>query len=100
MDVKENVKSILRAKGLLRDDLIEMLGVTQNAYYSMMRNPQLSTLQRLAETLGVTVADLVSETPPEDPNVKRRYRKLNDPTPQAQTLHCPHCGGEMKIIKV
>lgn len=78
------VKAILKDKQLTLNDLAQKLGVSRQALYLQINNnPRISTLQRIADALGVPVGQLFDQTPatPADHNV----------------ITCPHCGAKLEI---
>lgn len=77
------VKAILNDKQLTLNDLAQKLGVSRQALYLQVNNnPRLSTLQRIADALGVPVGQLFDEPPA---------------TPTNTTITCPHCGAKLEI---
>ena len=60
MSIENSVKEICKAKGLKMADLAQKVGMSQsNLMTALRRNPKLSTLQEIADALGVGVADIV-----------------------------------------
>lgn len=75
------LKEILKEKGVLHKELAERLGVTDIALRASLKgNPTIGTLERVAEALGVSVAELFAPQP-------------------SNIVHCPHCGGVLHIEK-
>ena len=77
MDLKERVKVLLKARGITQAELAEKIGVqggTLSNAISGRYSPTLDTLERIAEALGVSVAELFAELP-----------------------HCPYCGMPLGI---
>ena len=75
------LKEILKEKGVLHKELAERLGVTDIALRASLKgNPTIGTLERVADALGVSVAELFE---PQHSNAVR----------------CPHCGGVLHIEK-
>jgi transcriptional regulator with XRE-family HTH domain len=70
--VGKAIRKIRKSKGLTQGHLGEMVGMKDTAIQrievSSTSNPNLSTLQRLAWALGVTVAELVADVPVIMPN--------------------------------
>lgn len=79
------VKAILKDKQLTLNDLAQKLGVSRQALYLQINNnPRISTLQRIADALGVPVAQLFDQT--------------SQPTnADYNTITCPHCGAKLEI---
>ena len=60
MSIENSVKEICRGKGLKMADLAQKVGMSQsNLMTALRRNPKLSTLQDIADALGVGVAEIV-----------------------------------------
>lgn len=65
--VGENVKRYRIAAGLSQAELSQMSGTTQPQVSAVERgavSPMIETLEKIAEALGVTLVDLVSEPAP------------------------------------
>ena len=78
------VKEILKDKQLTLNDLAQELGVSRQALYLQINNnPRISTLQRIADALGVPVGQLFDEQPAG--------------TADHNTITCPHCGAKLVI---
>lgn len=78
------VKAILKDKQLTLNDLAKKLGVSRQALYLQINNnPRISTLQRIADALGVPVAQLFDQTPAD--------------TADHNVIICPHCGAKLEI---
>lgn len=95
MDIKENIKFILKQRGMTQKELAEKLGFTRGMIqYYFDGNLTLTSLQKIADALDTTIATVISEEP---------LSMLPGPVPNkssvsATTLVCPHCGKEIKII--
>lgn len=64
INVEENLREICRRKGLRLSDVSERIGCGQsNLVSSVKGNPKLSTLQDIANALGVSVAELLTMHP-------------------------------------
>ena len=79
------VKEILKDKQLTLNDLAQKLGVSRQALYLQINNnPRISTLQRIADALGLPVGQLFDQTP--------------QPTnSDHNVITCPHCGAKLVI---
>ena len=79
------VKAILKDKQMTLNDLAKKLGVSRQALYLQINNnPRISTLQRIADALGVPVGQLFDQTP--------------QPTnADHNVIICPHCGAKLVI---
>ena len=79
------VKEILKDKQMTLNDLAQKLGVSRQALYLQINNnPRISSLQRIADSLGVPVGQLFDQTP-------------QPPTADNITITCPHCGEKLVI---
>lgn len=75
------VKELLKSKGLTAKELAGRLGVTDIALRASLKgNPTIGTLERVADALGVSVAELFEPQP-------------------SNAVRCPHCGGVLHIDK-
>lgn len=73
------VKEICKQKGLRIKDLAEKLDISDVALRkSLSKNPTIGTLEKIADALGVGVADLFA------------------PATDAKII-CPHCGKQITI---
>ena len=79
------VKEILKDKQMTLNDLAQKLGVSRQALYLQINNnPRISSLQRIADSLGVPVGQLFDQTP--------------QPTnADHNVITCPHCGEKLVI---
>lgn len=95
MNIRENIKFVLKSRGLTQGELADKMGVSRRSIqYYTNGNITVETLVKIADALNTTVETLVSETPLE--------MKLG-PIPEkknttATRLTCPHCGGEIAIV--
>ena len=72
------IKQLLKERGLTAVQLADKMGITQGALsLAINGNPTLSTLEKIAEALGVSVPELF----------------------QQDEIHitCPKCGAQIKI---
>ena len=81
MDFRISVKRICKEKGLLQKDLADMLGITYISLNQTLRGkyPQLQTLERIADALGVPITEL--------------FQKSND-----DVFQCPKCGTTLQVV--
>lgn len=77
--MKLKIKEIIKSKGLTLQDVADKIGVARMTLANTLQknNPTISTLEKIADALGVSVFDLF-----EDDRV---------------TSVCPHCGKPIKI---
>lgn len=95
MNIHENIKFVLKNRGMTQKELADKLGVTRRtAMYYMKGNITVDTLEKLASALETTVETLVSETPLHLKNDAIQQR-VNTTTTK---LVCPHCGAEMTLV--
>lgn len=75
---KDIIKQILRQHKVTQVELAERLSISRQALDdSLNRDMRVSTLERIAEAIGITMGEMYGES-----NV---------------TSRCPHCGAEIKI---
>lgn len=95
MDIRENIKYILKDRGMTQVELAEKMGVSKQQIQSYIsRNATVDSLQRIAIALDTTLETIVSEVP---------LNLRNDPIPSRHIptttkLICPHCGKEMDLV--
>ncbi|MDP9728947.1 helix-turn-helix transcriptional regulator [Alicyclobacillus sp. TC] len=68
----ERLRKARKAKGFKQTDVAAILGMGQSslsAYEKEQRNPDLPTLQKLAELYGIQVTDLLAPDPVEQKNL-------------------------------
>ena len=80
MDFAKRIKAICKERGIQIKDLANILGITPQGMSQAINQqyPQLQTLERIANALGVDVADLFNES---------------------NSFYCPHCGKKIVIYK-
>ena len=79
------VKAILKDKQLTLNDLAKKLGISRQALYLQINNnPRISTLQRIADALGVPVGQLFDQKP-------------QPKNADHNVVTCPHCGAKLVI---
>lgn len=69
MTAGQRIKAARRAAGITQKELGEKLGISFQSvaqWENDLRNPKIETLQRLADALGVPVADLLPEPTAEE----------------------------------
>ena len=88
IDLKERIKDLCKEKGMTINELAERMGLGSGiTLHTTIKkgNLRLVTLQRIADGLGVGIADLLSDGSKEE---KAR---------SGPVFHCPHCGKEVTI---
>ena len=79
------VKAILKDKQMTLNDLAQKLGVSRQALYLQINNnPRISSLQRIADALGVPVGQLFDQKP-------------QPKNADHNVITCPHCGEKLVI---
>lgn len=75
------IKEILKERGIMQKELAERLGVSDVALrQSLKGNPTISTLQKIAEALGVEFLELFASS-----------------SSSAGGMVCPHCGKPINV---
>lgn len=78
--MKLKVKEILKEKGMTQKELALKIGVAEiSLSRSINGNPNLDTLQRIAEALDVDISELFKQR-------------------ESDTITCPNCGSKFKMI--
>lgn len=73
-------KEILKEKGMTAGAVAEKLGITPGALSQAIHgNPTFEKLQRIADALGVEVAELFA--------------------PSRNVIRCPHCGAVLEVLE-
>lgn len=95
MNIRENIKFVLKSRGLTQGELADRMGVSRRTVqYYTNGNITVETLIKMANALNTTVETLVSETPLELKDGPVPERKNTTAT----YLTCPHCGAEISIV--
>lgn len=78
MDLKKTIKR----QGFTLDGVAQEMGISKSAMSQIVNgNPTYSKLQEIANIIGISVSELVSDGTDERP----------------ATLRCPHCGKEIQV---
>lgn len=93
MDFRSNIKSLCKLQGITQKELADKIGITNSALNISLskNNPRFSTLESIAEALGVSVAQLLT-SPDEQAQPDQQPAEDN-----AKVLRCPHCGEEIEL---
>ena len=93
-DVKrENIRRIMSEKGITQTALAAQLGISITALSNWInKNTLVSTLDRLAEALGVEVWELLRPSQEEEQNQPREQTKI-----ALNYIICPHCKQSIKL---
>lgn len=81
MDFNKRVAELCKLRGIQKKDLANILGITPQGLSQSINQqyPQLQTLERIANALGVDVAELF--------------------TGNQDCFYCPHCGKKIILQK-
>ena len=92
MNIRDNVKRLCKLHGTTQKEIATKMGITDNSLNITLNkaNPKLSTLESIANAMGVSVIDLLRD--PDE--VEREYHK----TEYVPYLRCPHCGKEIELF--
>lgn len=83
INISERILAVAEKQGINKKVLAERMGIQpQNINSTVLNNPKFEMLERVADTLGVTVSELVGDAP------------ASHTEPQ---MHCPYCGHDLKI---
>jgi transcriptional regulator with XRE-family HTH domain len=75
------IKDIIKQKGLTAKDVAQKMGIQPSSLSrAINENPTVNLLKRIADVLDVPVTELLEQ-------------------PATDVIHCPHCGGKIKIAK-
>lgn len=78
------IENILKAKGLTKSALADLLEIKKQSINGLLKNPTLVTMERIAKALNVEVWELFV-----NPN------ELNKSV--SNSACCPHCGKAIKL---
>lgn len=81
MDIKKIIEERIKEHGISKKDFAERMGIHPANLNSMIMSPSFPTLTKIAETLGISLSELVSDGTNERPT----------------SLRCPHCGKEIHV---
>lgn len=90
VDLKSKVKERCKRQGILFKELAQKVGITEvGLRQALGGNPTVGTLQKVADALGVEIAELFLST---SGGLSEDFLG-----PQEQ-LVCPHCGKPLTVI--
>jgi transcriptional regulator with XRE-family HTH domain len=76
-----DIKRAIKQHGLTSAEVANRIGVNKITFsYTINGNPTIESLNRIAEAIGCDVSELFEQ-------------------PSTDVIHCPHCGGKIKITK-
>lgn len=81
MDIKKIIEERIKEHGISKKEFAERMGIHPANLNSMIMSPSFPTLTKIAETLGISVSELVSD----------------ETDSRTSTLRCPHCGKEIQV---
>lgn len=76
-----NIEALLQERGLKKSELAKMMDVNRQNINSLLNNPTLTTIEKIANALGVETWELFKSK--EDMN--------------SNTIICPKCGARFKL---
>lgn len=94
MDIRSNVKSLCKLQGITQKELAAKIGISETSLNVSLKpdsNPSIKTIEKIADGLGVSVAQLLTY---------HNEQAQNDQPPaedNAKVLRCPHCGEEIEL---
>lgn len=110
MNIEENIKRIAREKGCRLGEIQERIGISKQSYYSALKNPRLSTIQRFADALNVQPWQLLKDDateqqqPEQQTDINQVAKALGFHTTApdkersaAARSICPHCGKPIRV---
>ena len=80
MDVKKRIEEVITEKGLSKKGVAERMGKVKQAFNSLMTDPKWSTIEQVADAIGISVEELL-------------FGKVVTNTEVA----CPYCGGRLDV---
>lgn len=89
MDIKENIKRVIKMHGWTSVRVAEARGVTKVTFaQTIARNPTVNTLQEIADIIGADISEFF--TTPQN----RGEEKAQN------TIICPCCGSKLQITEI
>ena len=83
INISERILAVAEKQGVNKKVLAERMGIQpQNINSTVLNNPKFEMLEKVADTLGVTVSELVADNP------------ASHIEPQQK---CPYCGHDLNI---
>lgn len=77
--MENRIKEIIKEKGYTMKEFADVLGMTRENLFRIVREPSYPTLEKLSNALGVPVWQFFAS--PEE----------------VRSVRCPHCGKEINI---
>lgn len=88
--MKLRIKEIMIDKGVSSIDLASMIGVSRVTISNLINNktmPSIDTLSKISNSLDVPIWQFFTSP-------------TEIQTPKCNTITCPHCGGDIKIVGI
>ena len=83
INISERILAVAEKQGVNKKVLAERMGIQpQNINSTVLNNPKFEMLEKVADTLGVTVSELVGDAP----------GHIIEPQQK-----CPYCGHDLNI---
>ena len=83
INISERILAVAEKQGINKKVLAERMGIQpQNINSTVLNNPKFEMLEKVADTLGVTVSELVGDAP----------GHIIEPQQK-----CPYCGHDLNI---
>ncbi len=83
--IKEQIETKIKEKGFTKKSFAEKMGISPTNLNSMIESPSFPTLTKVAETLGMSLSELLDDG---------TYIQTKSPT---EGIVCPHCGQPLSI---
>ena len=93
MNLRDNIKKYCELRGITQKELAAKLGVTSislNATLKDGKDPRISTIQKIADALEVSITDLLSDG-------QKQVLSEEQPVAYVPYIRCPHCGKEIDL---
>ena len=93
MNLRDNIKKYCELRGITQKELAAKLGVTSislNATLKDGKDPRISTIQKIADALEVSITDLLSDG-------HKQVLSEEQPVAYIPYIRRPHCGKEIDL---
>ena len=93
MNLRDNIKKYCELRGITQKELAAKLGVTSislNATLKDGKDPRISTIQKIADALEVSITDLLSDG-------HKQVLSEEQPVAYIPYIRCPRCGKEIDL---
>ena len=101
MDIRKRIEVVIEEKELTKKIVSERMGKFNQAFNSLLTNPKWSTIEQVAEAIGVSTQELLfgaapevqKEAPADSLPFSRESKPQKRATAElAQAIVCPKCG--------